>query len=63
MSSRIDKIINKIIRHQQLPCYWGVDSNVGGASSSAKVEEKYEVLVETNDILLERVVGESRAQS
>lgn len=57
MATRIDRVINKVVRHQQLPCYWGIDSNVGGASEVTKIEEKFEVLVEANDILLERVVS------
>ncbi len=57
MATRIDKVISKVIRHQQLPCYWAVDStHVGAASEATKAEEKFEVLVEANDILLERVV-------
>ena len=53
MTTRIDRVINKVVRYQQLPCYWGIDS---GASEVTKVEEKFEMLVEANDILLERVV-------
>lgn len=55
MSTRVDRIINKMIRHQQLPCYWGVEGE-GGGVEGAQLEEKFETLVEANDILLERAV-------
>ena len=66
MKSRVDRTISKLLRHQQLPCYWPVGSDkvggeVGGVSTEeeagADVEEKFETLVEANDTLLERVVS------
>jgi hypothetical protein len=67
MKSRVDRTISRLLRHQQLPCYWPVSggSGGGGAGGGANeeeggvevdVEEKFETLVEANDILLERVV-------
>ena len=70
MKSRVDRTISRLLRHQQLPCYWPVSGSggggaVGGAGGVANddeggtevdVEEKFETLVEANDILLERVV-------
>ena len=45
--------IGKLIRHEQLPCYWPQGEGV----SSERLEEKFDSLVEANDILLERVVS------
>ena len=64
MKSRVDHTISRLLRHQQLPCYWPISGGVGGAGDVATeegevevdVEEKFEMLVEANDILLERVV-------
>lgn len=56
MGLRVDRIINKIIRHQQLPCYWGMEEE-GGALESSQLEEKFETLIEANDVLLERAVS------
>jgi hypothetical protein len=72
MKSRVDRTISRLLRHQQLPCYCPVSGRSdggggtgGGAGGGANeeeggaevdVEEKFETLVEANDILLERVV-------
>ena len=67
MKSRVDRTISRLLRHQQLPCYWpvsgggGTGGGAGGVASEegageVDVEEKFETLVEANDILLERVV-------
>ena len=68
MKSRVDRTISRLLRHQQLPCYWLVSGSGGGTGGGAggvanvegevevDVEEKFETLVEANDILLERVV-------
>ena len=67
MKSRVDRTISRLLRHQQLPCYWPVsgggrtgDGAEGVANKEGEVEvdveEKFETLVEANDILLERVV-------
>ncbi len=57
MAARVDRTISKMIRHQQLPCYWGEEGEGGGAhTDSSKVEEKFETLIEANDALLERAV-------
>ena len=69
MKSHVDHSIARLIRHQQLPCYWPVDSE-GGAGGVADgtedveldqegvdMEEKFEMLVEANVTLLERVVS------
>ena len=62
MASRIDRILNRLVRHQQLPCYWGTEEREGGGGASenyqAQLEEKFETLIEANDILLERAVSE-----
>lgn len=42
------------MRHYQLPCYWAPGDTTGGTED---VEERFEVLLEANDILLERVVS------
>ena len=59
--------IGKLIHHEQLPCYW--PSGPGGwrtdrlsgekdvILSAEELDERFESLVEANDILLERVVG------
>lgn len=66
MKSRVDRTISRLLRHQQLPCYWPVgrgEGGTGGVASGddqelgADVEEKFEALVEANDTLLERVVS------
>ena len=60
MATRVDRTINKMIRHHQLPCYWGVEDERGGVSEGSEVtrlEEKLETLVEANDVLLERAVS------
>ena len=58
MSTRVDRMVNKMIRHQQLPCYWGVEEEGGGVQAdSAKLDEKFETLIEANDVLLERAVS------
>ena len=69
MKSRVDRSIARLIRHQQLPCYWPVDGEggAGGVASGKEdaeldqegvdMEEKFEMLVEANDTLLERVVS------
>lgn len=59
MAQRVDRIISKVIRHQQLPCYWGVEEE-GGVSEASQLEEKFETLIEANDALLERAVSSSR---
>ena len=67
MKSRVDRTISRLLRHQQLPCYWpvgdggGSGGGAGGVASEdgeveVDVDEKFETLVEANDILLERVV-------
>jgi exosome complex exonuclease RRP6 len=56
MAKRVDRIISKIVRHQQLPCYWGVEEE-SGVPESSQLEEKFETLIEANDILLERAVS------
>ena len=72
MKSRVDRTISRLLRHQQLPCYWPVSGSGGGGGAGGgaggvanddeeggmevDVEEKFETLVEANDILLERVV-------
>lgn len=66
MKSRVDHTISRLLRHQQLPCYWPVNGGGGGGGAGGvaseegevevDVEEKFETLVEANDILLERVV-------
>ena len=43
-----------MIRHQQLPCHWPPSD--GLPPSSWALEERFDALVEANDILLERVV-------
>lgn len=55
MSTRVDRLVSKMIRHQQLPCYWGVEEE-GGVLENSKSEEKFDTLIEANDILLERAV-------
>lgn len=59
MATRVDRMISKMIRHHQLPCYWGVEEERGGVSESsqAQLEEKFETLIEANDVLLERAVS------
>ena len=58
MAARVDRTISKMIRHQQLPCYWGVEGEGGGVQSdSSKLDEKFETLIEANDALLERAVS------
>ena len=57
MATRINRMISKIVRHQQLPCYWEMKPEVGGASGVTQLEEKFEVLIEANDILLEKTVN------
>ena len=68
MKSRVDRTISRLLRHQQLPCYWPVSGSgeggggAGGVASEEREidmdnEEKFETLVEANDILLERVVS------
>lgn len=44
-----------MMRHYQLPCYWAPADGTGGTAED--VEERFEVLLEANDILLERVVS------
>lgn len=56
MATRVDRLVSRIIRHQQLPCYWGVGEE-GGATEDAQLEEKFESLIEANDVLLERAVS------
>ena len=56
MARRVDRIISKVIRHQQLPCYWGVEDE-GGVSEASQLEEKFETLIEANDVMLERAVS------
>ncbi len=67
MKSRVDRTISRLLRHQQLPCYWPISGSGGGGGAGGganeeeggvevDVEEKFETLVEANDILLERVV-------
>ena len=56
MVSRIDRIVSRVIRHQQLPCYWGVEQE-GTVTEGSLLEEKLETLVEANDMLLERAVS------
>ena len=55
MTTRIDRIVSKIIRHEQLPCYWGVEEEGEGPDKS-RLEDKFETLIEANDLLLERAV-------
>ena len=57
MATRIDRMISKVVRHQQLPCYWSVGQEMGGTSAVTQLEEKFEVLIEANDILLEKSVS------
>ena len=61
MKSRVDRTIARLLRHQQLPCYWPVGDGGGeggeGGEVGMDVEEKFEMLVEANDTLLERVVS------
>ena len=48
------------MRREQLPCFWHVGSGEGEREGEERrggdVEEKFETLVEANDLLLERVV-------
>lgn len=57
MAGRVDRLISRIIRQQQLPCYWASQEEVGVASEESALEEKFETLIEANDVLLERVVS------
>ena len=58
MTARIDRIVSKMIRYQQLPCYWELEGEGGGAQTdTSKIEEKFESLIEANDALLERAVS------
>ena len=66
MKYRVDRTISRLLRHQQLPCYIAppppplmgqyIGPLVEEGEVEVDVEEKFEMLVEANDILLERVV-------
>ena len=56
MAGRIDRMVSKIIRHQQLPCHWRVEEG-GVASERTQLDDKFETIIEANDILLERAVS------
>lgn len=54
VGSRINKLIGKLLRFEQVPVTWlSCDHDV--QSTREEIEEQFEVLVEANDILLEKV--------
>lgn len=50
--------IGHLLRREQLPCCWQLEGGGGGeeGAKAEDTEEKFEMLVEANDIQLERVV-------
>lgn len=59
--------INRVIRHQALPCYWPPSQapptsvttsgeEAGLVAMAEELDERMEAIIEANDVLLERVV-------